>query len=199
MGSWNFGMKGNNQGENQCRTKAETMRFERLPTTSKRLVRVVIETPRGSAAKIAYDPASQVFEYSRPLPVGTVYPYDWGFIPSTRGEDGDPLDGLVIHMAATAPGVVIKCDLLGCIAVEQRDADGTVMRNDRFVLSPHKLDAPYQSVADDQVNRQLRAEIEHFFASVVLGTGKSVSFKRWQGTAEAWELIKQSQKAFRRS
>ena len=49
-------------------------------------------------------------------PVGMTYPYDWGFIPSTLGEDGDPLDGLVIHQTATAPGIVIKCDLLGRLA-----------------------------------------------------------------------------------
>ena len=77
--------------------------YLKLPTTTKGLVRVVIETPRGAAAKMAYDPAIQAFAYIRPLPVGMTYPYDWGFIPSTLGEDGDPLDGLVIHQAASAP------------------------------------------------------------------------------------------------
>jgi inorganic pyrophosphatase len=91
-----------------------------LRTKTKGLIRVVIDTPRGAAVKLAYDPDTRVFEYSRPLPVGTTYPYDWGFIPSTLGDDGDPLDGLVIHQASTAPSVVIKCDLLGAISVKQR-------------------------------------------------------------------------------
>src|SRR4051812_31684480 len=89
----------------------------KLPTMAERYFRMVIETPRGSAAKLAYEPKSGVFQYSRPLPVGNTYPFDWGFIPSTLGEDGDPLDGMVIHQAATAPGVVIKCELLGALRI----------------------------------------------------------------------------------
>ncbi|MGO4840987.1 inorganic diphosphatase, partial [Rhizobiaceae sp. 2RAB30] len=83
--------------------------------TSRNLIRVVIETPRGAAAKLAFSAKRKVFEYTRPLPVGLTYPYDWGFVPSTLGEDGDPLDGLVIHEATSAPGVVIKCNLLAAL------------------------------------------------------------------------------------
>ena len=68
------------------------MDLVKLPTITKGQIRVVVETPRGAAAKLAYQPKAHVFEYARPLPVGSVYPYDWGFIPSTLGEDGDPLD-----------------------------------------------------------------------------------------------------------
>src|SRR6478736_8003168 len=115
--------------------------YLKLPTTTKGLIRVVIETPRGATAKLAFDPATLVFSYVRPLPVGSVYPYDWGFIPSTLGEDGDPLDGLVIHQAATHPGVVIRCDLLGALRIKQKDK-GKSLRNDRYVFSPHKEDPP---------------------------------------------------------
>ncbi|UVK57702.1 inorganic diphosphatase (plasmid) [Mesorhizobium sp. AR02] len=123
--------------------------FLKLPTTTGGLIRVVVETPRGAEAKLAYDPASRVFSYVRPLPVGMSYPYDWGFIPSTLGEDGDPLDGLVIHQAATAPGVVIKCQLLGALRVKQKDQDGQALRNDRFIFCPHKEDAEDETA--DQV------------------------------------------------
>src|ERR1700754_1063041 len=122
--------------------------FLKLPTMSQKLCRVVIETPRGSAAKLAYEPATGVFEYSRPLPVGTVYPYDWGFIPSTLGDDGDPLDGLVIHQAMTAPGVVIKCERLGALCVEQREANSEALRNDRYVFCPLKEDGADQATAE---------------------------------------------------
>ncbi|WP_245493402.1 inorganic diphosphatase, partial [Mesorhizobium sp. M4B.F.Ca.ET.013.02.1.1] len=132
----------------------------------------MIETPRGAEAKIAYDRATRTFGYVRPLPVGMTYPYDWGFIPSTLGDDGDPLDGLVIHQAASAPGIVIKCDLLGALRVKQKDSGGEALRNDRYVFSPHREDAA-EPVAADRVPDDLRREIEQFFLSSVLGTGKT--------------------------
>jgi inorganic pyrophosphatase len=55
-------------------------------------VEVVIETPRGSRAKFAYDPQSQTFTLAKSLLIGLTYPYDWGFVPSTKADDGDPLD-----------------------------------------------------------------------------------------------------------
>ncbi|KRB26839.1 MULTISPECIES: inorganic diphosphatase [Mesorhizobium] len=170
--------------------------FLKLPTTANALIRVVIETPRGAAAKLAYDPATQVFGYVRPLPVGMSYPYDWGFVPSTLGEDGDPLDGLVIHQAATAPGVIIKCHLLGALRVKQKDRDGKAIRNDRYIFCPHKEDAEDEPAVADQVPEHLRREIEQFFLSSVLGTGKTIKFKGWQCADEALRAIRKGMKAF---
>ncbi|GLS28362.1 inorganic pyrophosphatase [Mesorhizobium albiziae] len=167
-----------------------------LPTTTKGLIRVVVETPRGAAAKLAYEPKTQTFDYRRPLPVGMMYPYDWGFVPSTLGDDGDPLDGLVIHQAATAPGIVIKCDLLGALRVQQTDQDGKVLRNDRYVFAPHKEDAPNELVAEDHVSDRLRGEIEQFFLSSVLGTGKTLKFEGWHGAQDALKSIRKGMKAF---
>ena len=70
---------------------------------------VVIETPRGSAAKLEFDLDLQAFTLSKPLMLGLSYPHDWGFIPSTKGEDGDPIDVLALHDVATSPGLVLKC------------------------------------------------------------------------------------------
>jgi inorganic pyrophosphatase len=172
--------------------------YLKLPATSRKLFHVVVETPRGSAAKLAYDPKLHVFEYSRPLPVGNSYPYDWGFVPSTLGDDGDPLDGLVIHQAAAAPGVVIKCNLLGALRLKQKDPDGTKVRNDRFIFCPHKQDAPDEPVASDDVPGQLRREIEQFFFSSVLGTGKKIKLEGWQNAAEARASLKKGMKSFER-
>src|SRR4051812_34511709 len=71
-------------------------------------VHVVVETTRGSAAKLKFDPELKVFTLSKALILGLTYPYDWGFIPSTKGQDGDPVDALVLHDAATAPGLVLN-------------------------------------------------------------------------------------------
>ncbi|WP_027054444.1 inorganic diphosphatase [Mesorhizobium erdmanii] len=172
--------------------------FLNLPTKSGGLFRVVVETPRGAAAKLAYEPKTGVFQYSRPLPVGNTYPYDWGFVPSTLGDDGDPLDGMVIHQAATAPGVVIQCDLLGALRVKQKDSDGNAIRNDRYIFCPRKEDAPDKPLAADHVSQDLRREIEQFFLSSVLGTGKTIKLKGWQDAADAAKSLSKGAKAFRR-
>ena len=84
----------------------------KLPTwADKKLVHAVVETPRGSRCKLEFDTKLRAFALAKPLLVGLTYPYDWGFIPSTKAEDGDPLDVLMIHDAATYPGLVLRSAL----------------------------------------------------------------------------------------
>jgi inorganic pyrophosphatase len=83
---------------------------------------VVVETPRGSAVKFKYDPTLAAFTLSRPLTLGTVYPYDWGFVPSTRAGDGDPIDAMVLWDGTSFPGLVLPTRLIGLLRV---DASGT--------------------------------------------------------------------------
>jgi len=67
------------------------------------------------------------------LPEGMTFPYEFGFVPQTRGEDGDPLDALVLLPSATYPGCVVDCRLLGAIQCTQQDPGSKVERNDRFI------------------------------------------------------------------
>src|SRR3954454_11064493 len=86
--------------------------YFKLPTWADQdHVYAVVETPRGSRVKLEFDPKLGAFTLAKPLFAGLTYPYDWGFIPSTQADDGDPLDVLIIHDAATYPGLALRVDL----------------------------------------------------------------------------------------
>src|SRR5258708_13075705 len=122
----------------------------KLPTwADSGLVHAVVETPRGSHCKLEYDTKLRAFTLSKPLMVGLTYPYDWGFIPSTEAEDGDPLDVLVIHDAQTYPGGVLRCRPVGILEPEQQ-SKGKKERNNRIfpVPRPPPLQTPRQHILD---------------------------------------------------
>jgi inorganic pyrophosphatase len=169
--------------------------YHSLATFADDLIRVVIETPKGAAAKFSYEPKADLFEFGRALPAGIIYPYDWGFIPSTLGEDGDALDGLVVHHTMTAPGIVIKCHLLGALLVEQTE-DGKTLRNDRFVLYPARDSA--DDAAQNGVPQRLKKEIEQFFQASILGSARTIKFDGWQSADDALKAIRKGQAAFER-
>ena len=111
-----------------------TPRLDELPSWSEQgAVHVVIETPRGSGAKLKFDPELGAMTLSRPLPLGVVYPFDFGFVPRTRAEDGDPLDAAVLLDVATFPGVVLRCRLIGLVRASQKGSRGGRVRNDRLI------------------------------------------------------------------
>src|SRR4030081_530680 len=103
----------------------------KLPTWSDdHLVHVVVETPRGARAKLKFDPQLKTFVLSKSLLLRLTYPYDWGSLQSTRGEDGDPVDVMVIHASTTA-GRVLKCNVCGVLETLQKEK-GQKTRNDRI-------------------------------------------------------------------
>jgi inorganic pyrophosphatase len=88
--------------------------------------------PRGSRVKLKYDPDSDVFALSYVLARGSTFPCEFGFIPSTLGDDGDPLGILILMDAATCTGCVVSARALGVIGAEQTQ-DGSTFRNDRII------------------------------------------------------------------
>jgi inorganic pyrophosphatase len=109
------------------------------------LVRVVVDTPRGSRNKLKYDEELGCFTLSRILPVGHVFPYDFGSVPGTRAPDGDALDVLVLLEAPSFPGCVVTVKLIGGLAAEQTDG-GETLRNDRLIGAPQTRPMQQHSV-----------------------------------------------------
>jgi len=123
---------------------------------------VVIETPKGTPNKMAFDPRLGTFRLTKVLPAGMVFPFDFGFIPGTIGSDGDPLDVLVLLDAPLWPGCVVAAQLLGAFEAEQRE-DGRWIRNDRLLATARKTPTNDGVRGLDDLDPVLLDEIEAFF------------------------------------
>jgi inorganic pyrophosphatase len=168
--------------------------LHRLPTFVRDGVfHVVVESPRGSAVKLKYDPDLAAMSISRPLTLGLTYPYDWGFVPSTKGSDGDPIDAAVLWDVATFPGIVIPCRALALVKVEQNRADGKGRsRNDRILAIP--IDARRESTLTSAsgLSERVRQEIELFFVSATALEPKDPRILGWDTADAALELLRSS-------
>jgi inorganic pyrophosphatase len=111
---------------------ADLTKLPRLLDPKAATCRAIVECPKGGLVKYAYDPKAQAFEMKRVLPDGMCFPLDFGFVPSTQAEDGDPLDILVVNDAPAAVGALLTVRLIGVIEAEQTE-DGKTVRNDRLV------------------------------------------------------------------
>jgi inorganic pyrophosphatase len=152
-------------------------------------VRIVVEVPRGSEVKLKYDDELGVFTWSRALPLGVAFPYDFGFLPQTLAGDGDALDALVLSRIPSYPGVVVPARAIGALRVEQQRLGQPVKRNDRVIAVPrneHRLD----ELSDiDDVAERTRRELEAFFHASLAMTGKSIRLCGWADAAETAALI----------
>src|SRR5436305_1557976 len=99
---------------------------------NKKCVQVVIETPKGSRVKYAFDRDSGLFQLKRALPEGMVFPFNFGFIPSTLASDGDPLDILILNEEPLVPGCLLEARLVAAIKAKQTE-EGKTTRNDRLI------------------------------------------------------------------
>jgi len=154
-------------------------------------VDVVIETPKGSVQKYNYDPETHFFRLRKILPSGMVFPYDFGFIPHTKGEDGDPLDVIVISEFMSFPGVIMKCRIIGGIKAEQsaKKNSDKLIRNDRFLAIP-KFSNIFQNIKTmDDLPKQIMDQLEEFFVDYNKLQGKKFKALKQMDVKEACDLI----------
>jgi len=130
-----------------------------------RSVQVVVETPGGSRNKYKLDEETGRMMLSKVMPEGMVFPYDFGFFPGTKGEDGDPFDVLILGDAPTFSGCQIDCRLIGLIRAEQKDAAGKQKRNDRLVAVA-QASVLFASVNElTEIEPMLLKQVEDFFVN----------------------------------
>ncbi|SRR5579883_2628210 len=163
-------------------------KLDKLPAIQDGKVHVVVEASRGMTAKCKYDPKRGLFVLGKPLPHGLVYPFDWGFIPGTRAEDGDPLDALILHDAACPVGCLVECNPIAVLQIEQQEKGKKKQRNDRLLFLP----AVDETIRKDVLTARMKRELEQFFRGVVLHGSKTLTMLGWKDEAAALRAIKAS-------
>jgi len=149
---------------------------------------IIIETPKGSRQKYTYDKELKLFRLKKVLAPGFVFPFDFGFIPGTQGEDGDPFDILVLSEYQGFPGCVMDVRIAGCLQATQLTSKKPY-RNDRFIgiLEQSTLYDRVMSLEDLPVT--LIDSIKLFFSTYLQTEGKSVQWGADLNALQAVELI----------
>lgn len=147
-------------------------------------VNAVVEIPQGSVHKYEYDKQLHVFRLDRTLHSPVHYPGDYGFVPSTLGRDGDPLDVLILVDAPSFPGCVIEVRPIGMLRMVDQG------QHDEKILAVVENDPVYRQVKDcSDVFPHLLREIEHFFAIYKSLEGKKTEISGWAGADAARKVI----------
>jgi inorganic pyrophosphatase len=155
---------------------------------------VVIETPQVSRNKYKLDERTGQCRLSKILPLGLFFPYDFGFIPSTKGEDGDPVDVLLISDEPTFPGCLVPARLIGVLEAEQTE-NGETIRNDRLVAVVETPYNPAQYRSLEDVRAEWLDEIEQFFVSYNQQEGRLFKPTARKGRAQAQKLLDRATRA----
>ncbi len=150
-------------------------------------IHVVIEIPQGSNIKYEVEKASEAIFVDRFLFTSMQYPLNYGFVPNTLSDDGDPTDVLVVSPQPVAPGSVLRARPVGVLTME--DEKGLDMK---IIAVPHAKIAPgYESIQDvHDLPQSLLDQVRHFFEHYKdLEPGKWVKLKDWAGVDAAREII----------
>jgi inorganic pyrophosphatase len=159
----------------------------------------VIETPQGSHHKFDFDPELGCFELKRTLPEGMTFPLDFGFIPSTLAEDGDPLDVLVVLDFPAALGVVVKTRLIGVIKAEQKEKGSDWTRNDRLMAVAGRSRTLADIKSFDDLRPQQLDQLIAFFTQYNKLDGKEFRCVGLGNAQKAAGLIRKAEKKHRKA
>jgi inorganic pyrophosphatase len=156
---------------------------------------IVIETPKGSAQKYDYDPQTHFFKLKKILPAGMVFPFDFGFIPGTKGEDGDPLDIIIISDLCSFPGCLMECRIIGGITAKQTSsAKNKMIRNDRYLGVPPESVLFKRTKSLKDLPPEIMKEIEDFFIDYNKIQNKEFKVTGLTGAAHALDKILKNKK-----
>jgi inorganic pyrophosphatase len=160
-----------------------------------RRCRAIIEKPKGCRNKFDYDPDAGLFKLGGLLPEGMMFPFDFGFIPSTLAADGDPVDIMILMDAPAHVGCLIDVRLIGIIEAKQTQ-DGQTTPNNRLIgVAVHSYNYQDQT-SIDQVSKDMLSQVEEFFVSYNRQRGKKFKVTGIGGPKRAIAFLEQCMKAY---
>ena len=164
--------------------------LHQLPTRNpdSGLLNVIVDTSKGCCNKYKYDEEHGLWRLSKVLPLGASFPFDFGFLPSTRGEDGDPLDVLVLLDEPAFPGCIVPARLIGVLEAAQTQG-GKTIRNDRLVAVVETPYNPPMFHSLEEMSPQCLNELEHFFISYNQMEGRQFKSLGRHGPEKAQQLV----------
>ena len=151
--------------------------------------KLIIETPAGSNIKYNLKPGNEKLYMKKSLPLGMVFPYAFGIIPDTKGDDGDPLDVMIISVHRFFPGVTIEARLIGALLAEQSEK-GKKIRNDRYFFIPEDdlILKHIKQIGD--FGKEHTEQLEAFFVNYNKLEGRTFRPLRIVNSASAISLLK---------
>jgi inorganic pyrophosphatase len=152
------------------------------------IFQIIVDTPKGSRNKYEYDEELKLFKLGGVLTAGAVFPFDFGFLPQTLGEDRDPLDALILMDEPAFVGCLVDVRVIGVIEAEQSEA-GETFRNDRLLgvaIESHRFAEVFEL---SELDKNLVKQIEQFFIFYNAAKGKEFKVLRRSGSKRARKLI----------
>ena len=158
------------------------------------LLNAVVEVISGSRDKYEYNSDWEVFALDRIIPSSVVFPVEYGFVPQTLFDDGDPLDIMVLSNEPLEVGCVVRVRVIGALIAEDEEGD------DPKVLSVLVDDARFEGYSDiTDVHKHKLKEIQEFFETYKrLEPHKWVRFKEWKTAKDAKQIVNHAIKKFKK-
>jgi inorganic pyrophosphatase len=182
-------------------TPVNATNYDMIPTLvpkEKDLVFAVIETPAGIRHKFAFEPKYGIMRLKMTLAEGLMWPYDYGFIPQTLGDDGDPIDVLVLNDAPTFSGCLLAVRVIGGVLLKKNGVE-----NNRYVACPRRQKGvalktdKFDEIKD--VPKEMLDGIERFLIEYSEEEGNKIRFGGHCTRKDAYELIHRAHKKFKTS
>jgi len=163
-----------------------------------RRVHAIVETPRDTRHKYAFEPKLGIFKLKQTLPEGLQWPYDYGFVPRTLADDGDPLDVLILSTIPTFTGCLLEARLLGIVRLKKNGVE-----NDRLVAAPARQSGvSQQSDAFDDVKdvpKETLDDVCRFLVEYSEEEGNQIEFKGVGSRKKAMAAVEAAIKTYEKS